>query len=133
MEKSNNIMEIVGKVENVEENQGKTIVILEGNRVLTFNRKIQSLTFGATYAFKIRLNNPIYGGMELLYCEIAEEEQAFEPSLQTAFLQELPIWKERRLKILGEYNERLETLPKGNEKPQNDDDRNIEKLHTHTS
>ena len=101
-------MEIVGKVENVEENQGKTIVILEGNRVLAFNRKIHSLTFGATYAFKIRLNNSIYGGMELLYCEIAEEEQALEPSLQPTFLQELPTWQERRLEMLREFNEKLE-------------------------
>lgn len=108
MEKSSNIMEIVGKVENVEENQGKTIVILEGNRVLAFNRKIQSLTSGATYAFKIRPNNPIYGGMELLYCEIAEEEQALKPSLQPAFLQELPTWQERRLEMLRESNEKLE-------------------------
>jgi hypothetical protein len=133
MEKSNDIMEIVGKVENVEQNQGKTIVILAGNRVLAFNREIQSLTFGATYAFKIRLNNPIYGGMELLCCEIAEEEQAFEPSLQTTFLQELPIWKERRLEMLREFNEKLETLRNRNEKAQNDDDQKIEKLNTRTS
>jgi hypothetical protein len=114
MEKSNNIMEIVGKVEKVEENQGKTIVTVEGNRVLVFNRKIQSLTFGATYAFKIRLNNPIYGGMELLYCEIAEEEQALEPRLQP-FVQELPIWKERRLEMIREFDEERGTLRKGNE------------------
>jgi hypothetical protein len=114
MEKSNKIMEIVGKVENVEENMGKTIVTLEGKRVLVFNRKIQSLTFGAKYAFKIRLSNPIYGGMELLYCEIAEEEQALEPSLQ-AFVEELPIWKERRLDLLGRFNEELGTLSKRNE------------------
>ena len=114
MEKSNTFVEIVGKVENVEENQGKTIVTLEGKRVLVFNKKIQSLTFGATYAFKIRLSNPIYGGMELLYCEIAEEEQPLEPRLQS-FVQELPIWKERRLEMLREFDEDLETLRKGNE------------------
>ncbi len=107
-------MEITSKVENVEENKGRTIVTLEGNRVLVFNRRIKSLTSGATYAFKIRLSNPIYGGMELLYCEIAEEEQALEPSLQ-AFVEELPIWKERRLNLLGQFEEEFGTLPKRNE------------------
>jgi len=111
MEKSNTIVEIVGKVENVEENQGKTVVTLEGKRVLVFNKKIQSLTFGVTYAFKIRPTNPIYGGMELIDCEIAEEEQMLEPSVQP-FVQELSIWKERRLELLREFNEELGKLPK---------------------
>ncbi len=53
----------------------------------------------------------IYGGMELLYCEIAEEEQMLEPSVQP-FVQELLIWKERRLELLREFNEELGKLPK---------------------